>query len=180
MTPTLNCSSCNRIAWHEVRSAPETNCWNRSRLNRAVGLGSNRDRGGDVVYRGGGPVASGLESVGTQGYGEASWGVLDQFIIESRTILAVVQSQESTATSGTLGVFFTTRVESTDTTSQLQHAGANDGQNRSGIPSNGDLDIQRGSAMLLRGWGEHPVSRKMKESPRSRCSARSSEGERTH
>ena len=64
------------IASHdEVRSAQEPTA-GTDRGSIAQWDWTTTQIGGDVVYRGGGPVASGVETVGTPVYGEASWGVL--------------------------------------------------------------------------------------------------------
>ncbi len=107
--------------------------------------------GGDVVYRGGGPVASGVETVGTPVYGEASWGVLDRVssspgspcrgpIAENDNPQALwVFSHDAC---GVYGYDFT-----------VAHAGRK--TDKIVLESqNGDLRIQRGSAMLLRVNGD--------------------------
>ncbi len=134
----------------EVRSAQEPTA-GTDRGSIALWDWTTTQIGGDVVYRGGGPVASGLESVGTPVYGEASWGVLDRISSSPgdpcRGPIAGNNNPQalwvfSHDACGVYGYNFT-----------IAHAGRTTGKIVL-VSRNGDLDIQRGSAMLLRVTGD--------------------------
>lgn len=133
----------------EVRSAQEPTA-GTDRGSMALWDWTTVQIGGDVVYRGGGPVASGVETVGTPVYGEP-WGVLARVSSSPgspcRGPIAGDDKPQalwvfSHDACGVYGYDFT-----------IADAGRT--TNKIVLESrNGDLRIQRGTAMLLRVNGD--------------------------
>ncbi len=138
----------------EVRSAQEPTA-GTDRGSIALWDWTTTQIGGDVVYRGGGPVASGVETVGKPVYGEASWGVLARVSSDPgspcRGPIAGNDNPQalwvfSHDACGVYGYDFT-----------IAHAGRTTG--KIVLDSrNGDLRIPRGTAMLLRVNGDTHLS----------------------
>jgi len=104
--------------------------------------------GGDVVYRGGGPVARGVETVGTPVYGGA-WGVLSQVSSSPgepcRGPIAGNDHPQA------LWVFSHDACGVYGYDIAITHAGRTNPEGRIVLQSStGDFDIRSGSALLLR------------------------------
>ena len=104
--------------------------------------------GGDVVYRGGGPVARGVETVGTPVYGGA-WGVLSQVSSSpGESCRGPIAGNDNPQA---LWVFSHDACGVYGYDIAITHAGRTNPEGRIVLQSrNGDLDIRSGSALLLR------------------------------
>jgi hypothetical protein len=104
--------------------------------------------GGDVVYRGGGPVARGVETVGTPVYGGA-WGVLSQVASSPGTdCRGAIEGNDRPQA---LWVFSHDACGVYGYDAVIAHAGRANPEGRIVIRStDGDLKLRSGSGMLLR------------------------------